>query len=96
MSGSTPKIVHVPSDTLVAYKKEWEGPLIGDKTWSALFDNSKVKRVAGNFTCSEDLDEVLADSIGFLKQRLAANAPVNMELDPLMDRITSEQAALGR
>lgn len=94
--GLTPKIVHVPSDTLVAYNKAWEGPLIGDKTWSALFDNSKVKRVAGDFTCSENLDEVLEDSIGFLKQRLQANAPVNMELDPLMDRITSEQAALGR
>lgn len=94
--GLTPKIVHVPSDTLVAYNKAWEGPLIGDKTWSALFDNSKVKRVAGDFTCSENLDEVLEESIGFLKQRLAANAPVNMELDPLMDRITSEQAALGR
>jgi nucleoside-diphosphate-sugar epimerase len=93
--GLEPNIVHVPTDTLIRYKKDWEGPLLGDKTWSALFDNSKVKRVAGNFTCSEDLDEVLADSIGFLKQRLASNAPVNMELDPLMDRITSEQAALG-
>lgn len=94
--GLTPRIVHVPSDTLVAYNKAWEGPLLGDKTWSALFDNSKVKRVAGDFTCSEDLDEVLEDSIGFLKQRLASNAPVNMELDPLFDRITSEQMALGR
>ena len=93
--GLTPKIVHVPTDTLIAYRHEWEGPLLGDKTWSALFDNSKVKRVAGAFTCSEDLDEVLADSIGFLKQRLAANTPINMELDPLMERITSEQAALG-
>jgi nucleoside-diphosphate-sugar epimerase len=93
--GLEPKIVHVPSDTLVRYNKAWEGPLIGDKSWSALFDNSKVKRVAGDFTCSEDLDEVLEDSIGFLKERLAANAPVNMELDPLFDRITSEQAGLG-
>ncbi|MDC9822284.1 SDR family oxidoreductase [Devosia sp. ZB163] len=94
--GLAPNIVHVPSDTLVAYNKAWEGPLIGDKTWSALFDNSKVKRVAGDFKCSEDLDEVLAESIGFLKERLTSDAPVNMELDPLMDRITSEQLALGR
>ena len=54
-----------------------------------------MKRVAGIFTCSENLDEVLAESIGFLQQRLAANAPINMDLDPLMDRITSEQLALG-
>ncbi|WP_421760693.1 SDR family oxidoreductase [Devosia sp.] len=93
--GLTPRIVHVPTDTLVKYNPAWVGPLVGDKTWSALFDNSKVKRVAGNFSCSEDLDEVLAESIGFLKQRLAANTPINMDLDPLMDRITSEQMALG-
>ena len=93
--GLKPNIVHVPTDTLVRYNKAWEGPLLGDKTWSALFDKSKVKRVAGDFQCSENLDEVLEESIGFLKQRLASNAPVNMELDPLMDRITSEQLALG-
>jgi nucleoside-diphosphate-sugar epimerase len=93
--GLEPRIVHVPTDTLVRYNKAWEGPLLGDKTWSALFDNSKVKRVAGDFRCSEKLDEVLEEPIGFLKQRLADNAPVNMELDPLMDRITSEQLALG-
>ena len=34
---------HVPTDTLIRYVKEWEGGLMGDKTWSALFDNSKVK-----------------------------------------------------
>ncbi len=88
--------MHVPSDTLVAYHKEWEGPLLGDKTWTALFDNSKVKRVAGDFACAEDLDVVLAEPIRFLKQRLDAGAPANMELDGLMDRITTEQAALGR
>ena len=46
-------IVHVPTDTLVRYNPEWEGPLMGDKTWSALFDNSKVKRVAGDFSCEK-------------------------------------------
>ena len=54
--GVEAKIVHVPTDTLVRYNSDWEGPLLGDKTWSALFDNCKVKRVAGDFTCSEDLD----------------------------------------
>jgi len=51
------RIVHVPTDTLVRYKPDWIGPLIGDKSWSALFDNSKVKAVAGDFTCETDLDE---------------------------------------
>lgn len=94
--GAEARIVHVPTDTLVRYKPEWEGPLSGDKSWSALFDNSKIKRVAGDFTCSEDLDEVLAEPIRFLKQRLALPAPVAGDLDTLIDRIAAEQSALGR
>ena len=53
VSGVKADIVHVPTDTLVRYNPEWEGPLMGDKTWSALFDNSKVKRVAGDFSCEQ-------------------------------------------
>jgi nucleoside-diphosphate-sugar epimerase len=88
-------IVRVTTDTLVKFHPAWEGPLMGDKTWAALFDNSKVKRVAGPFTCSEQLPEVLADSIAHFKKRLQAKGPQTSDLDPLMDRIASEQRALG-
>ena len=52
---------HVPTETLIRYVKEWQGGLMGDKTWSALFDNSKVKSVAGPFEASQDLDEILSE-----------------------------------
>jgi nucleoside-diphosphate-sugar epimerase len=88
-------IVHVTTDTLVKFHPDWEGPLMGDKTWAALFDNSKVKRVAGDFTCAEDLKEVLADSIANFKRRLQASGPQTAPLDELMDRIGAAQSALG-
>lgn len=88
-------IVHVPTDTLVRYRREWEGPLMGDKTWPALFDNTKVKRVAGDFTCVKDLAAVLAEPIAQCKARLKAERHRPHELDALMDRIASEQRALG-
>jgi nucleoside-diphosphate-sugar epimerase len=93
--GVEPKIVHVTTDTLVRYHSAWEGPLVGDKTWAALFDNSKVKRIAGDFSCAEDLEVVLADSLAHFRQRLAAKGPQTGEFDPLMDRIAREQSALG-
>ena len=87
---------HVPTDTLIRYHKEWEGPLMGDKSWSAVFDNSKIKSVAGPFTCAEDLDVILQDSIMHAKERLKAPvAPASAE-EVLMDRIIAEQAKLGR
>jgi nucleoside-diphosphate-sugar epimerase len=94
--GATARIVHVPTDTLVRYRPEWEGPLTGDKSWTALFDNSKVKRVAGDFTCAEDLETILSESIRFYKARRAAGGVQPSEFGPLFDRICSEQLALGR
>ena len=86
---------HVPSDTLVRFNKDWEGPLLGDKTWSALFDNSKVKSVAGPFEASQDLDEILHDSIVHARERLRAPAPDTGEEDRLVDRIIAAQDGLG-
>lgn len=88
-------IVHVPTDTLVRYHPEWEGPLKGDKTWPALFDNSKVKRVAGDFTCVKELDEVVSDPVAHFKARQETRAPKTSELDPLIDLIARQQRALG-
>jgi nucleoside-diphosphate-sugar epimerase len=94
--GVEAKIVHVPTDTLLRYNPEWIGPLNGDKAWSAIFDNSKVKSVAGDFTCAQTLDEILAEPIAHLKQRLAANRPPKGDFDALVDRICREQSALGQ
>ena len=88
-------IVHVPTDTLVRYHAEWKGPLMGDKTWSALFDNTKVKNVAGDFSCETALEHVLAESIAHFTSRLSAEGPKTGELDSLIDRIARDQRTLG-
>jgi len=93
--GVEAKIVHVPTDTLVRYIPEWEGPLTGDKSWSAIFDNSKVKKVAGDFSCAPDLETILEEPIRHLKQRLASKRPERGDFDALVDRICREQSALG-
>jgi nucleoside-diphosphate-sugar epimerase len=84
---------HIPTDLLVAFNKEWEGPLMGDKTWSALFDNSKVRSAVGTFEASENLDEILQDSVMHAKARLKAAPPADNAEDRLIDRIIAAQAA---
>jgi len=88
-------IVHVPTDKLIRYLPDSEGPLMGDKTWAALFDNSKVKAVAGDFDCVKDLAEVLAEPIASFKARLKKDGPKTSEWDQPMDRIAREQRSLG-
>jgi nucleoside-diphosphate-sugar epimerase len=88
-------IRHVPTDTLVAYNPAWEGPLTGDKSWSALFDNSKIKGLVGDFKCAQDLPTIVEESVANFKARNKAHDQGPHELDPLMDRICKDQAALG-
>ena len=92
--GEEAQIAHVPTDTLVRYHPDWAGPLLGDKTWTSLFDNTKVMSVAGNFTCHVTLEEGLRRAADHVRKRLDTFQP-----DPakhaLLDRIVAEQAALG-
>jgi nucleoside-diphosphate-sugar epimerase len=84
-------LVHVASDTLIRYNAEWEGPLLGDKSASVSFDNTKVKRVVGNFPCVEP-------PTGFAvvaKQFPPRADNFDPATDALYDRIIAEQRALG-
>jgi nucleoside-diphosphate-sugar epimerase len=48
--GVEANIVHVPSDLIYRYDKEWGEQLLGDKTHSMIFDNSKIKSINPDFT----------------------------------------------
>lgn len=89
-------LVHVPTDTLVKYNKDWIGPLLGDKSWTAVFDNSKVMSVAGEFSTETDLDKVLAEPVASIAASLPATPPAPDAVDDLLDRIAMEQRALGQ
>ena len=47
--GVEPEIVHIPSDFIAQVAPHWSGSLLGDKTWSAVFDNSKIKSFVPGF-----------------------------------------------
>jgi nucleoside-diphosphate-sugar epimerase len=50
-AGVEPRIVHVPSDVIAAYDPIWGAGLLGDKSQSMVFDNSKIKRLVPDFRC---------------------------------------------
>jgi nucleoside-diphosphate-sugar epimerase len=47
--GVEANIVHIPSDFIARIEPELAGTLLGDKTWSTVFDNSKIKRFVPDF-----------------------------------------------
>lgn len=86
-----PKLVHVTSDELVRHDASWAQSLHGDKTWSCVFDNSKVKEAAGGWECRHDLPETLRMSAGHVKKRLEEFSP-DAGLSALLDRIVADHA----
>ena len=85
-------LVHVASETLVRYHAGWEGPLLGDKAASVLFDNRKVKGVAGDFDCPIDPWRGMKMVAERYPPRADAFDPA---IDALLDRIVAEQGRLG-
>ena len=49
-AGVEPDLIHVPSDAVFALDREWGSALLGDKSHSMIFDNSKIKRLVPEFT----------------------------------------------
>ena len=43
--GTEAKIVHVASDRIAEFDKDWGDSLLGDKTHSVIFDNTKLRRL---------------------------------------------------
>jgi nucleoside-diphosphate-sugar epimerase len=48
-AGVEPELVHVPSELIAAYDPEWGASLMGDKSHSMIFDNSKIRRLVPEF-----------------------------------------------
>jgi nucleoside-diphosphate-sugar epimerase len=48
-AGAEPRLVHVPSELVAAYDPGWGASLLGDKSHSTIFDNSKIRRLVPEF-----------------------------------------------
>lgn len=60
-----PKIVHIPSDFIVACMPEKEGSLLGDKSLSVVFDNSKIKRFVPGYCATVSFAEGIRRSLAW-------------------------------
>jgi nucleoside-diphosphate-sugar epimerase len=60
-----PQLVHMASDFMTACIPEMTGTLLGDKSHSALFDNTKIKRFVPDFVCTTRYREGIARTIAW-------------------------------
>jgi len=48
-AGAKAQLVHIPSDFIAAFDPDWGAGLLGDKSHSVIFDNTKIKRIVPDF-----------------------------------------------
>jgi len=51
-AGVEAQIVHIPSDFIARFDPEWGASLLGDKSHSMIFDNSKIKRLVPDYVAT--------------------------------------------
>ncbi|MCB0096538.1 MAG: SDR family oxidoreductase [Caldilineaceae bacterium] len=81
-----PQIVHVPSDLLNAFDARWGAGLLGDKTNSMIFDNTKIKRISPDFACTIPYERGAQEVISWFDADPARQV-VSDEFNQLTDRI---------
>jgi nucleoside-diphosphate-sugar epimerase len=85
-TGVTPDIVHVPSELITAYDSAFTGTLLGDKSHSAIFDNSKIKQVVPEFSATVPFSRGAEEIIAWHRAD-PARQKVNPAFNNLCDRI---------
>ena len=80
--GVEPHLVHIPSDFMVACLPDMEGTLIGDKSVSVVFDNSKIKRFVPDYVATTRFAQGIRQSLAWF------------DADPRRKLIDSKENAL--
>jgi nucleoside-diphosphate-sugar epimerase len=87
-----PELLHVPSDLINAFDPVWGAGLIGDKTHSVVFDNSKIKRLAPDFACTIPFAQGAREIMAWYDADPARQV-VDARMDAVMDAIVAAMQA---
>jgi nucleoside-diphosphate-sugar epimerase len=85
--GIEPQLVHIPSDFIAACLPDKKGTLIGDKSVSVVFDNSKIKRFVPGYCATTSFAEGIRQSLAWFNadpSRKQIDHQVNTTMDKLI------------
>jgi nucleoside-diphosphate-sugar epimerase len=90
-AGTTAQIVHVPSDAIAAVHEGWGAGLLGDKTHSAVFDNSKLRSVAPGYVATIPFETGAREIIAWYDED-PARQQIDTAIDEAMDTLVARYA----
>ncbi|MFO7446725.1 MAG: SDR family oxidoreductase [Ignavibacteriaceae bacterium] len=65
--GTEANIVHIPSDFICEYDEYYTGSLLGDKSYSVIFDNTKIKTFVPGYTAKIPFSEGIKRTIAWFE-----------------------------
>lgn len=89
-AGTELKMVQVPSALIASMYPERGGSLLGDKAWSVVFDNTKIRRFVPEYRPRVSFAEGMARSLAWYDADKARRV-VNVESDRRIDEVIAAQ-----
>ena len=86
--GVPPKLVHVPSDAIAAADPEWGAGLLGDKTHSMVFDNSKLRALVPDYVATIPFHVGAREIVAWFDEDPSRQV-VDERLDKVMDDLVA-------
>jgi len=87
-AGVRPKLVHVPSELIAAHDPDWGASLLGDKTYSKVFDNTKVRRLVPDYRAVIPYARAAAEQIAWYdadERRRVVDDATNATMDRVLE-----------
>ena len=81
-----PNIVHIPSDIIAMYHPDSGSGLVGDKSNSEVFDNSKIKRFVPDYSCEVTWAEGVRRSLAWFEAHPEFQT-IDHEMNSVWDRM---------
>lgn len=85
-AGVEPKLVHIPSDFIAACIPEKRGTLLGDKSVSVVFDNSKIKRFVPGYSATTSFAEGIRKTLAWFNAD-PSRKKIDDQLNGTMDKL---------
>jgi nucleoside-diphosphate-sugar epimerase len=87
-AGTEMQMVHIPSDFINDFDKNWGAGLLGDKAHSMIFDNSKLRRLVPDYVATIPFEQGAREIMAWHVAD-PARQRVDREMDTIMDRIVA-------
>jgi nucleoside-diphosphate-sugar epimerase len=87
-AGAEPRIVHVPSDAILAADDSWGRGLLGDKSHSVIFDNAKLRALVPDFVATIPFSRGAREIVAW-HDADPARRQVDERINDVMDRLVA-------